>query len=98
MGGDADGLVDDDDVLVVIQDRHVGDRSRLVLRLRDRHLDNVEGPKAIRLPCRYAINENVLLPRQLRTARARQPEHAGERGVDPLAHQRIGHRKHTRAH
>ena len=41
VGGDAHRLINDDDVLVVVQDRHIGDRGRLILRLRDRHLDNV---------------------------------------------------------
>ena len=95
MCGDTDRLIDDDNILVVIQDRHVGDRSRLILRLRDRHLDDIEGSEAIRFPRSNAINEDVPLPRQLRAARARQPEHAGQRGVNPLAHQRIGHGQHA---
>ena len=98
VGGDTDGLIDDDDVLVVVQDRHIGDRGRLILRLRDRHLNNVEGAEAIRLPRSNAVNEDVPLPRQLRAARARQAEHAGQSGVHPLTYECVGDGKHTRAH
>ena len=98
MGGDADGLVDDDNVLVVVEDRHVGDRRRLTLRFRNGHLDDVHGPEAIRLAGGNTVNEDVTLPRQLRATRARQAEHAGQSGVDPLAHEGVGDGKHTRTH
>ena len=68
VGGDADGLVDDDNVLVVVEDRHVGDRRRLTLRFRNSDLDDVEGPETIRLAGGNAIDEDVPQPRQLRAA------------------------------
>jgi len=96
--GDADGLVDDDNVLVVVEDRHVGDRSWLALRLRDGDLNNVHGPEAIGLTRGHAVDEDVPLPRQLRAARARQAEHTGQSSIHPLTHEGIGDGKHTRAH
>ena len=68
--GDAHGLVDDDNVLIVVQDSHVSHGRRLTLRLGDRHLDNVESAQSIRFPGSHAINQDISVPRQLRTARA----------------------------
>ena len=96
--GDADRLVDDDDILVVVQDRHIGDRRRLVLGFGDAHLDNVHSTETIRLSRAHAVDEDVSLPRQLRAARARQAEHAGQSSVDPLTHEGVGDGKHTRTH
>ena len=98
MGGDADGLINDDNVLVVVEDRHVGDRGRLTLRFRNGDLDDVHGPEAIGLAGRNPVDEDVSLPRQLRATRARQAEHAGQSGVNPLTHKGVGDGKHTRAH
>ncbi len=88
--GDADRLVDDDDILVVVQDRHIGDRRRFVLGFGDTHLDNVHSTETIGLSRAHAVNEDVSLPRQFRAARARQAEHAGQSSVDPLTHEGVG--------
>ena len=90
VGGDADRLVDDDDVLIVVEDRHVGDGGRLALGLGNGDLDDVGGAQAIRLAGRHPVDQHESLPRQLRAARAREPKHAGQRRVDPLTHEGVG--------
>ena len=90
MGGDADGLVDDDNVLVVVEDRHVGDRGRLTLRFWNGDLDDVHGPESIGLAGRNPVDEDVSLPRQLRATRARPVAVGNEVGDVADAESRLG--------
>ena len=94
--GDADGLVDHDEGVVVVDDLDAlddlrDDRDR-VDRRGDRHLEHRAAGDAVGLRRRAGRRAGTRPSRdELGRPGARQAEHPGDRGVDPLAGQAVGH-------
>ena len=100
VDGDADGLVDHDDRVVVVDDLDplddLGDDRERVDLDRDRHVEDRAGQHPVAL----AGDGDAVEQRrgrcgdQVGGAGARQPEQPGHRGVDALAGEAVGHGEH----
>ncbi len=95
VGGDADGLDDHDDVVVVVHDLHALDGlgDHLHGRGRRGHLDLEPGAAvdALGLADHRSVDLHLPRRRQLGGLGAGEAEHAGDGGVDALALQAVGH-------
>ena len=94
--GDADRLVDHHDRVVVVDDPDALDDLGLHLervgQRRDRHLEQASrAPAGRSWPTAAPSRCDVALADQVGRAGAREPEHPGHRGVDPLPRQPLGH-------
>lgn len=96
MGGDADWLVDDDDVVIVVHDRHSRDRLGDDLE-RGAHrasieddLEQVSGVDPVGLGNGASVDAHGPLCCQVGAACARDAEESGESGIDPFALEPVG--------
>jgi hypothetical protein len=94
VGGDAHGLVHDDDGLVLEEDPHARHRLRddlqRLLRLGHLHVEAAAGGHAIRLPHHAAVHRDSPRLRDLRGLGAGEAQRPRERGVDPLPVEALG--------
>ena len=99
--GDARGLVDHDDVVVVVDDAEVGHGdghdARLLLR-RPRHLEPGAAAELVGLRQHAAVHAHAAGVGDVGREGAREAEHLGERGIHPRAVEPVGHRKAARLH
>ena len=98
MGGDADRLLDDDEVIIVQEDAHAFDRLGCALRLGIREGD-VE-PLALREPVGLhrdrVIDEHSTVLDERSGRAAREPEHPREADIDAFAGEALRHGKSAR--
>jgi hypothetical protein len=96
MRGDSRGLVDHDDVVVVMHDREVGhddrDDRRLDLRL-PLHLEPAAGCEPVRLAEGAAIEGHAAGLRDLGRERSGESEQLGDRGIHAFAGESLGYGK-----
>ena len=95
MRGDAHGLVDDDDVVVVVDDAHALDRLGLARSggFRKRDLEPGAGDEAIGLAGGAAVDAHRARGAQVCRCRAREAEEPGQADVDALPREPFGHRE-----
>src|SRR5690606_8223461 len=93
--GDADGLVDDDDRLVVVEDvdalDDLGHDLHRVDDLRDRDVEQRALVHPLRFGHRLPVDEHQALGHQFGGAGPAQAEHPGQGRVDPLTREALGH-------
>jgi hypothetical protein len=99
VGGHPDRLVDHHQVVVVVDHDHAGHRLghdlRGTGRRRDGHVQPGAGLHPVRLHPRAAVNEHVAGTDQLGRLGAGEAEQAGQRRVQALAGEAVGHGERT---
>ncbi|SKY35456.1 Uncharacterised protein [Mycobacteroides abscessus subsp. abscessus] len=100
MGSHADGLVDDDDVGVVVDHRQVFDRCRLysqrLVRLGKQHVEPTSGRELVRLADCDAVDGHIARVGEIGHDGPRQAEDAGHPGIEAHARDPVGNRHGTR--